>query len=86
MNPKELSDYDDIATSLIVDPYLGFTSHKMNLTFKACNNNENVILKNIIEHFISNQNYDKALKQLMKGDWINSKLQNKILEEHVCMN
>lgn len=84
MNPKELSEYDDIATSLIVDPYLGFTSHKMNLTFKACNNN--VILKNIIENFISNQNYERTLKQLMKGDWINSKMQNKILEEHVCMH
>lgn len=85
MNPKELSDNDDIATSLIVDPYLGFTSHKMDLTFKACHN-DNVALKSIIENFISDQNYEKALKQLMKGEWINSKLQTKVLEEHVCMH
>lgn len=87
MNPKELSEYDDIATSLILDPYLGFTSHKMNLTYRDCHL-DNVVLKNILEHFITDKNYGKALKSIMKGEWmphISSNFQSKHLEEHVCI-
>ena len=34
LRARELAQYDDIASSLCVDPIVGFTTHKMNPRFR----------------------------------------------------
>ena len=34
LKARELAQYDDVASSLCVDPMVGFTTHKMNPRFR----------------------------------------------------
>lgn len=89
MTPRELSEYDDLATALIVDPYLGITTHKMNIRYRPIKANKEA-LRNIVKQFIQTQDYSNAYSKLASGDWIprhfskNKHLQAK-LREHVSL-
>lgn len=88
MSPKELSENDDLATSLILDPILGFQTHKMNTRYKPLRV-KNDDLKKIAAEFIQAQNYEKTFSKVMAGEWIprtvhnKSKLAQKRLQAHV---
>ncbi|CAI6356185.1 unnamed protein product [Macrosiphum euphorbiae] len=74
MKPQDLCDIDDLATSLVVDVFLGFNTHKMNTERKEryeCKSH----LKPIIDEFIKNQNMKIAF-----GSFWNRKysLENKV--------
>ncbi|GFY51131.1 histone-lysine N-methyltransferase KMT5B [Trichonephila inaurata madagascariensis] len=73
---KELCYHDDLATSLILDPFLGFRTHKMNPRLRLYGLQEN-LLKNIVDDFFAkHQDYEKAYNQLTSIDWIISYFQS----------
>lgn len=88
MTPKELSENDDLATSLVLDPILGFQTHKMNIRYKPLRV-KNDELKKLTEDFVRSQNYEKTFGKIMAGEWIprtvnnKSKLAQKRLQAHV---
>lgn len=88
MTAKELCENDDLTTSLILDPYLGFQTHKMNTRFRPVKGRQEE-LKEIIERFKKHDNLEKAFRALTSGDWCRSlflhksKAQEKLFKQHV---
>lgn len=76
MSPRELSENDDLATSLILDPHLGFQTHKMNIRFRPLKM-DTAQLKSVIDEFICTQNYELAVKKIFSGPWLPKSLKNK---------
>nr|XP_046909813.1 histone-lysine N-methyltransferase KMT5B-like [Dermatophagoides farinae] len=88
MTPAELCEADDIATALVVDQYLGFTTHKMNTRFRQPKVPKDQ-LKKIIMKFKEHQNYEQTLKEIFAGEWAHSLYatksirMQKIIRQHI---
>ncbi|XP_003745640.1 histone-lysine N-methyltransferase KMT5B [Galendromus occidentalis] len=71
MTARELAENDDQATSLVIDPWLGFQTHKMNLRFRPPRANvRNAQLRRIVEGFRVDFDYEAAFEKLCAGNWI----------------
>ncbi|XP_036115692.1 histone-lysine N-methyltransferase KMT5B isoform X2 [Molossus molossus] len=88
MSAKELCENDDLATSLVLDPYLGFQTHKMNTRFRPIKGRQEE-LKEVIERFKKDEHLERAFKCLTSGEWARhcflnkDKVQEKLFKEHV---
>ncbi|XP_074087008.1 histone-lysine N-methyltransferase KMT5B isoform X2 [Macrotis lagotis] len=88
MSAKELCENDDLATSLVLDPYLGFQTHKMNTRFRPIKGRQEE-LKEVIERFKKDEHLEKAFKCLTSGEWARhfflnkNKTQERLFKEHV---
>ncbi|CAN7998994.1 unnamed protein product [Ixodes hexagonus] len=63
MTARELCESDDQATSLILDPYLGFATHKMNLRFRPYKSHKHELQQLILDFKAHNQ-YEKVYSKL----------------------
>jgi histone-lysine N-methyltransferase SUV420H len=65
---RDLADFDDLAASLIVDPLLGFTTHKMSPKFRPVRRDKEE-LRRIVREFQRTANPSEAYDQLLIGKW-----------------
>ena len=77
---RELCDFDDIATYLLLDCYLGFRTHKMNVRFRKLRGNPR-IFKKVVSDFILSQDKSRALNILMAAPWVEDKFRLKLPEK-----
>ncbi|XP_074660700.1 uncharacterized protein LOC141913140 [Tubulanus polymorphus] len=88
MNSKELGENDDLATGMILDSYLLFTTHKMNPKYRQSKYRLEE-WKSIVAQFIKDQLYEKAFKSLTNNEMMQTfvstktKLQQRTFKQHV---
>lgn len=80
---RELAQYDDIASSLCVDPIIGFTTHKMNPRFRHVKGRFGR-LKDVIELYTKDGNMEKAYEMLVSGNWSRTFLMGKPRQQVVA--
>lgn len=68
MTPEELCLFDDVGTALIIDPYLGFTTHKMNVKYKAPKFPANPLRDIVLEFKNQKLSYEQAYEKLISAN------------------
>ncbi|XP_048101268.1 histone-lysine N-methyltransferase KMT5C [Alosa alosa] len=68
MNVRELCETDDLATGLVLDPLLGFSTHKMNIS-QLPEIRRWSYLKETLLRFTRTQDFQATFEALLVGDW-----------------
>ncbi|XP_062946282.1 histone-lysine N-methyltransferase KMT5C isoform X2 [Cynocephalus volans] len=66
---RELCENDDLATSLVLDPYLGFRTHKMNVSPVPPLRRQHH-LRSALETFLRQRDLEAAYRALTLGGWM----------------
>nr|XP_012631030.1 histone-lysine N-methyltransferase KMT5C isoform X2 [Microcebus murinus] len=66
---RELCENDDLATSLVLDPYLGFRTHKMNISPVPPLRRQHH-LRSALEAFLRQRDLEAAYRALTLGGWM----------------
>lgn len=89
---RQLAEFDDISSSLVVDPMLGFTTHKMCSRFRHVRGKYQD-LKAIVTQFSEDGDIEKAYELLVTNtEWARlyfmrkTKEQKEAFKEHVSFN
>ena len=76
LKARELAQYDDVATSVCVDPSVGFTTHKMNPRFRHVKGRFGK-LRGVLESYARDGNVERAYESLVSGNWARTFLMGK---------
>ncbi|CAH7406954.1 histone-lysine N-methyltransferase KMT5C [Phodopus roborovskii] len=73
---RELCENDDLATSLVLDPYLGFRTHKMNVSPVPTLRRQHH-LRSALEAFLRQRDLEATYRALTLGGWMSHFFQNR---------
>ncbi|KAM8787707.1 histone-lysine N-methyltransferase KMT5C [Rhynchonycteris naso] len=73
---RELCENDDLATSLVLDPYLGFRTHKMNVSPVPPLRRQQH-LRSALEAFLRQRDLEAAYRALTLGGWMTHYFQSR---------
>lgn len=89
---RQLAESDDIASSLVLDTMLGFTTHKMAARFRPLKVDQEIV-RNAVERYRKDGDIEQAYNEIVfnAGDWercyfiTKSKPQIAAFKEHVSL-
>ncbi|XP_014342949.1 histone-lysine N-methyltransferase KMT5C [Latimeria chalumnae] len=88
LTARQLCENDDLATSLVLDPYLRFRTHKMDISPLPVVKRHRY-LREVLGRFQRNWDFEEAYQALTMGEWAwhyfsdKSPQQESVLKEHV---